>query len=59
VGHGGVDPKVDDLVKALGAANGIFNSDVSRICAELDRDLEAFRTRWLEGGFPYVFADAT
>jgi putative transposase len=25
----------------------------------LDRDLEAFRTRRLEGEFPYVFADAT
>jgi transposase-like protein len=51
--------KVDDLVKALGAASGISKSEVSRICAELDRDLEAFRTRRLEGDFPYVFADAT
>ena len=30
-----------------------------RISAELDRDLEAFRTRRLEGEFPYVFCDAT
>jgi putative transposase len=57
--HGVSTRKVDDLVKALGAASGISKSEVSRICAELDRDLEAFRTRRLEGDFPYVFADAT
>jgi len=57
--HGVSTRKVDDLVKALGAASGISKSEVSRICAELDRDLEAFRTRRLEGTFPYVFADAT
>lgn len=57
--HGVSTRKVDDLVKALGAASGISKSEVSRICAELDRDLEAFRTRRLEGEFPYVFADAT
>ncbi len=57
--HGVSTRSVDDLVKALGAASGISKSEVSRICAELDGDLEAFRTRPLEGGFPYVFADAT
>ena len=57
--HGVSTRKVDDLVKALGAASGVSKSEVSRICAELDRDLEAFRTRKLEGEFPYVFADAT
>jgi transposase-like protein len=57
--HGVSTRKVDDLVKALGAASGISKSEVSRICAELDGDLEAFRTRRLEGEFPYVFADAT
>lgn len=57
--HGVSTRKVDDLVKALGAASGISKSEVSRICADLDRDLEAFRTRKLEGDFPYVFADAT
>ncbi len=51
--------KVDDLVKALGGVAGISKSEVSRICHELDQDLEAFRTRPLEGGFPYVFCDAT
>jgi len=57
--HGVSTRSVDDLVKALGAASGISKSEVSRICAELDDDLEAFRTRPLEGAFPYVFADAT
>ena len=57
--HGVSTRKVDDLVKALGAASGISKSEVSRICAELDRDLEAFRTRRLEGEFPCVFCDAT
>ena len=32
---------------------------MSRISAELDRDLEAFRTRRLEGGSPTCFSDAT
>jgi len=57
--HGVSTRKVDDLVKALGAASGISKSEVSRICAELDTDLEAFRTRRLAGEFPYVFCDAT
>jgi len=57
--HGVSTRKVDDLVKALGAASGISKSEVSRICAELDGELEAFRTRRLEGEFPYVFCDAT
>jgi putative transposase len=58
--HGVSTRKVDDLVKALGAASGISKSEVSRICAELDRDLDAFRNRRLDHtAFPYVFADAT
>jgi hypothetical protein len=51
---------VDDLVVALGGAQGISKSEVSRICAGLDADLEAFRTRPLDHiAFPYLFADAT
>jgi transposase-like protein len=58
--HGVSTRKVDDLVKTLGVGSGISKSEVSRICAELDRDLEAFRNRRLDHvGFPYVFADAT
>jgi putative transposase len=58
--HGVSTRKVDDLVQALGIGTGISKSEVSRICSELDTDLEAFRTRPLgHVGFPYVFADAT
>ena len=58
--HGVSTRKVDDLVKSLGVASGISKSEVSRICAELDRELETFRTRPLgHVAFPYVFADAT
>ncbi|MFZ1488969.1 MAG: IS256 family transposase [Ilumatobacteraceae bacterium] len=58
--HGVSTRKVDDLVGALGVASGISKSEVSRICAELDRDLDAFRNRRLDHvEFPYVFADAT
>ena len=58
--HGVSTRKVDDLVKALGIGTGISKSEVSRICSELDQDLEAFRSRPLDHiEFPYVFADAT
>lgn len=58
--HGVSTRKVDDLVKALGVASGISKSEVSRICAELDRDLKAFRDRPLDHAeFVYVFCDAT
>ena len=58
--HGVSTRKVDDLVVALGLETGISKSEVSRICAELDHELEAFRTRDLgHVEFPYVFLDAT
>lgn len=58
--HGVSTRKVDDLVKALGVASGISKSEVSRICSELDRDLNAFRERRLgHAEFVYVFLDAT
>jgi len=56
--HGVSTRKVDDLVKALGL-DGISKSEVSRICAELDPVVEAFRTRPLTGQHPYVWLDAT
>ena len=43
--HGVSTRKVDDLVKALGADTGISKSEVSRICANLDEDVAAFRDR--------------
>ncbi len=52
--------KVDDLVKALGVDSGVSKSTVSRICAEIDEHVEAFRSRTLaHTDFPYVFCDAT
>ena len=51
---------VDDLVGALGIGSGISKSEVSRICAGLDEQVEAFRSRPLHHTtFPYVFLDAT
>jgi putative transposase len=51
---------VDDLVTALGVESGISKSEVSRICAGLDEQVEAFRNRPLHHTtFPYVFLDAT
>jgi putative transposase len=58
--HGTSTRKVDDLVKALGADTGISKSEVSRICADLDTEVAAFRDRSLAGQpFRYVFLDAT
>jgi putative transposase len=58
--HGTSTRKVDDLVKALGADSGISKSEVSRICADLDTEVAAFRDRSLSGqAFRYVFLDAT
>jgi transposase-like protein len=58
--HGVSTRKVDDLVKALGADSGISKSEVSRICADLDGEVAAFRGRSLaDTTYPYVFLDAT
>jgi Transposase, Mutator family len=58
--HGVSTGKVDDLVRALGADSGISKSEVSRICADLDGEVSAFRDRSLAGQvFPYGFVDAT
>jgi len=50
--------RVDDLVQALGM-NGMSKSQVSRLCQELDGEVERFRSRKLEGDYPYVWLDAT
>ena len=58
--HGVSTRKVDDLVKALGADTGISKSEVSRIWADLDEEVAAFRDRSLaDTTYPYVFLDAT
>jgi hypothetical protein len=44
----------------LGVDAGISKSEVSRICADLDQEVAAFRSRPLSHtGFPYLFLDAT
>lgn len=50
--------RVDDLVQALGL-RGISKSQVSRLCEELDTEVERFRGRRLDGPYPYVWLDAT
>lgn len=58
--HGVSTRKVDDLVAALGIDTGVSKSQVSRICAELDAAVAAFRERSLDHiAFPFVFVDAT
>src|SRR5215216_4563791 len=56
--HGISTRRVDDLVQALGM-QGISKSQVSRLCGELDKEVERFRTRKLEGPYPYVWLDGT
>lgn len=49
----------DELVQALGV-NGISKSQVWVLCAELDGEVERFRTRPLgAASYPYVWLDAT
>ena len=48
--------RVDQLVESLGLR--ISKSEVSRITALLDEQVEAFRQRPLEGRYPYLFVDA-
>src|SRR5215217_8008664 len=48
--------RVDQLVERLGLR--ISKSDVSRVCEALDEHVQAFRTRPLQGRYPYLFLDA-
>jgi transposase-like protein len=48
--------RVDQLVESLGLR--ISRSEVSRVCALLDEQVEAFRQRPLEGDYPYLWLDA-
>jgi transposase-like protein len=58
--HGVSTRKVDDLAGALGVDAGISKSEVSRICAQLDQEMNEFRSRPLSHlGFPYLLCDAT
>ena len=47
--------KVDALVSALGSQSGISKSQVSRICQEIDQQVQAFLNRPLqETGYAYL-----
>jgi putative transposase len=48
--------RVDQLVESLGLR--VSKSEVSRICQALDEHVDAFRSRPLEGAYPYLFLDA-
>ena len=48
--------KVDQVVESLGLR--VSKSEVSRICAGLDEQVDAFRNRPLEGRYPYLWLDA-
>jgi putative transposase len=48
--------RVDQLGESLGLR--ISRSEVSRVCEALDEHVDAFRTRPLEGRYPYLFLDA-
>ena len=51
--------RVEDLVETLGITS-MSRSEVSRICAALDTEVEAFRSRSLVGEtYPYLWLDAT
>jgi transposase-like protein len=50
--------RVDEVVKSLGMT-GISKSQVSRLCQELDEEVARFRSRRLEGPYPYLWLDAT
>ncbi len=51
--------RVDDLVRALGV-EGLSRSEVSRMCAPLDAEVAAFRSRPLaDAAYPYLWLDAT
>src|SRR4051794_15851316 len=49
--------KVDRLVEQLGI-QGMDKDRVSRLCRDLDEHVEQFRTRPLEGAYPYLWLDA-
>jgi putative transposase len=52
--------KVDALVAALGSQSGISKSQVSRICADIDVQVQAFLSRPLNAsGYAYLYLDAT
>ena len=56
--HGVSTRRVDKLAHVLGL-QGVCKSQVSVLCAELDAEVERFRTRPLTEPYPYIWLDAT
>ena len=57
--HGVSTRKVDELVRALGIDAGVSKSEVSRICVELDEQVDEFCGRPITDAFSCLFFDAT
>ncbi len=56
---GGVSTRrVDELVQAMGLA-GISQSQVSKLCKDIDERLNAFLERPIEGEWRYLWLDAS
>ncbi len=51
--HGISTRAIDDLVKAMGGS-GISKSQVSRLCEEIDKRVNAFLSPPIEGAWPYL-----
>ncbi len=49
---------VNDLIMAMGMG-GICESQVSRLCGEIDERMNTFLTRPIEGEWPYVWLDVS
>ena len=49
--------KVDRLVEQMGL-RGLSKDQVSRMCSGLDEQVQAFRSRPLDGSYPYLWLDA-
>jgi transposase-like protein len=56
--HGGSKRSVDDLVKVLGITR-VSKSQVSRLCGEFYKRVDAFLNRPIEGDWPYFWIDTT
>jgi transposase-like protein len=56
--HGVSTRKVEKLVQGMGVER-LSKSEVSRVCAGLSEQVEAFRNRPLTRAYPYLWLDAT
>jgi transposase-like protein len=50
--------RVESLIQAMGMS-GISESQVSKLCKEIDERVQSFLERPLDGDWPYLWLDAT